>query len=168
VTATSSGVSPGAIRPAGARVPLVPPPLYYAAAFAGGMLLRGATMPLSIGGGRPATVVLGVAGLGAGIALAVAGLVEVVRHRTTIVPHHPVSTLVCTGAYRISRNPMYTGLTVGYAGATFLVGSWWPLLTLPLAVLAVRRLVIAPEERYLADRFGPAYADYRARVRRWL
>jgi protein-S-isoprenylcysteine O-methyltransferase Ste14 len=63
---------------------------------------------------------------------------------------------------------MYTGLTVGYAGATFLVGSWWPLLTLPLAVLAVRRLVIAPEERYLADRFGPAYADYRARVRRWL
>ena len=167
MTATSGGVSPGAIRPSGARVPPVPPPLYYAAAFAGGMLLRGATMPLAIGG-RPATVVLGVAGLGAGIGLAVAGLVDVVRHRTTIVPHHPVSTLVCTGAYRISRNPMYTGLTIGYGGAALLVGSWWPLLTLPLAVLAVRRLVIAPEERYLADRFGPAYADYRARVRRWL
>ena len=148
-------------------MPRVPPPLYYGAAFAGGMLLRGATIPLGIGG-RPATLVLGVAGLGAGIALSVAGIVEVVRRRTTIVPHHRVSTLVGTGAYRISRNPMYTGLAVGYGGAAFLAGSWWPLLTLPAALLAVRRLVIDPEERYLADRFGPAYADYRAQVRRWL
>ena len=38
------------------------------------------------------------------------GVRAVVRHRTTIVPHRPVATLVTTGAYRVSRNPMYTGL----------------------------------------------------------
>ncbi len=39
---------------------------------------------------------------------------------------------------------------------------------LPLALLAVRRLVIEPEENYLAERYGPIYADYRRSVRPWL
>jgi protein-S-isoprenylcysteine O-methyltransferase Ste14 len=92
----------------------------------------------------------------------------VIRHRTTIVPHHPVAALITTGAYRWSRNPMYTGLAIAYLGGALLVGSWWPAALWPLAVLAVARLVIRPEERYLTERFGQTYADYRAQVRRWL
>jgi protein-S-isoprenylcysteine O-methyltransferase Ste14 len=141
--------------------------LYYGVAFAAGMLARTATVRLAIGG-RPATAVLGGGVLAAGAALAVAGVADVVRHRTTIVPHHPVSTLITTGAYRISRNPMYTGLGIAYLGGVLLAGTWWPLATLPAALIAVRRVVIDPEERYLASQFGPAFADYRARVRRWL
>jgi protein-S-isoprenylcysteine O-methyltransferase Ste14 len=38
----------------------------------------------------------------------------------------------------------------------------------PLVILAVIKLVIEPEERYLTERFGPAYADFRRHVRRWL
>jgi protein-S-isoprenylcysteine O-methyltransferase Ste14 len=79
-----------------------------------------------------------------------------------------VSTLLTTGAYRISRNPMYTGLAIAYLGGAVLAGSWWPLATLPVALLAVRGVLIGPEERYLADQFGQTYIDYRARVRRWL
>jgi protein-S-isoprenylcysteine O-methyltransferase Ste14 len=63
---------------------------------------------------------------------------------------------------------MYTGLAVAYVGGSLLAGSWWPLLILPAVVGVVRRLAIDPEERYLADRFGAAYDDYRARVPRWL
>jgi protein-S-isoprenylcysteine O-methyltransferase Ste14 len=63
---------------------------------------------------------------------------------------------------------MYTGLAIAYLGGALLVGSAWPLVTLPLALLAVRGFVIRPEERYLADSFGQSYADYLARVRRWL
>ena len=63
---------------------------------------------------------------------------------------------------------MYAGLAIAYFGGALLAGSWWPLATLPIALVAVRRLVIDPEERYLAARFGHVYADYRARVRRWL
>ena len=103
-----------------------------------------------------------------GLALAVAGIAAVIRHRTTIVPHHPVATLVTGGAYRLSRNPMYTGLAVAYLGLALLFGSWWPLALWPLVIVAVRQLVIRPEERYLAGRFGQTYTDYQARVRRWL
>jgi protein-S-isoprenylcysteine O-methyltransferase Ste14 len=152
---------------AGAPALRVPPPLYYAAAFAAGLLLRGVSVPLPIGAGS-ATVAIGAVVLAAGAALALAGVVEVVRHHTTIVPHHAVATLVTSGAYRLSRNPMYTGLALAYLGGTALANSWWPLVTLPLALLAVWALVVVPEERYLTVHFGQAYADYRSRTRRWL
>lgn len=150
-----------------AQVLRIPPPLYYGAAFVVGLLLRGAGAPLPIGA-RPATAVVGAVVLAAGAALALAGVAGVVRHHTTIVPHRTVSTLVTTGVYRISRNPMYAGLGIAYLGGALLVGSWWPLVTLPLALLAVRGLVIAAEERHLASQFGQTYLDYQARTRRWL
>lgn len=150
----------------GARVIFIPPPLYYAAGLAVGMVANSlVALPL---GGRPATTVAGAVVAALGLALALAGIAAVIRHRTTIVPHHPVSTLVTAGAYRLSRNPMYTGLAVVYLGLALLFGSWWPLALWPLVLLAVRQLVIRPEEEYLTQRFGRPYAAYRSRVRRWL
>lgn len=63
---------------------------------------------------------------------------------------------------------MYTGLAITYLGAVLLAGTWWPLFTWLLALLAIRALVIGPEERYLTARFGHAYLNYRAHTRRWL
>jgi len=159
--------SQGASQPIGARVPGVPPPLYYGAAFAAGMLLRAASVPLPLGA-RPETRVVAVVLLASGIALALAAVIAAVWNHTTIVPHHAVSALVTTGAYRITRNPMYTGLAIAYVGGALLTDSGWPLATLPLALYAVRRLVIDPEERYLTNKFGLRYSSYQARVRRWL
>jgi protein-S-isoprenylcysteine O-methyltransferase Ste14 len=79
-----------------------------------------------------------------------------------------VAALVTSGVYRISRNPMYTGLAILVIGAAMLMGTWWPVLLLPVALLAVRQLVIVPEERYLTERFGQTYHDYHTTVRRWL
>jgi protein-S-isoprenylcysteine O-methyltransferase Ste14 len=157
------------VQPAqeGARVAPIPPPLYYAAAAALGLGLRALTVPLTIGAPE-VRVPVGAAALAAGVALAGAGVVAVARHHTTIVPHRPVAILLTTGVYRLSRNPMYAGLALGYLGAAILVGSWWPLLTLLLALLAVRLLVINPEERYLTATFGVTYDNYRRRVRRWV
>lgn len=150
----------------GARVIFIPPPLYYAAGLAGGMAINGVVaLPL---GGRPATAVAGVVVAALGLALAFAGVAAVIRHRTTIVPHRPVATLLTGGAYRLSRNPMYTGLAIAYLGLALLFGSWWPLALWPLVIVAVRHLVIRREEQYLAQRFGQAYTDYQSRVRRWL
>jgi protein-S-isoprenylcysteine O-methyltransferase Ste14 len=150
----------------GARVIPIPPPLYYAAGFAAGLLID-RLVPFPVGG-RPGTAVAGLVVGGLGLVLNVAGVAGVIRHRTTIVPHHPVATLITSGAYRWSRNPMYTGLAITYLGGALLVGSWWPIALLPLAMLAVARLAIQPEEHYLNTRFGQTYADYRTRVRRWL
>jgi|1186.fasta_scaffold23175_2 protein-S-isoprenylcysteine O-methyltransferase Ste14 len=150
----------------GADVTFIPPPLYYGAGLGLGMLLD-AMVALPVGG-PPATAVAGAAVAAAGLALNFAGVAGVIRNRTTIVPHHPVATLVRNGAYRFSRNPMYTGLGIAYLGAALLLGSWWPVALWPLVMLAVDRLVIRPEERYLSERFGQAYSDYCAHVRRWL
>jgi protein-S-isoprenylcysteine O-methyltransferase Ste14 len=144
----------------------VPPPLYYAAGLAVGMAINGVVaLPL---GGRRATAVAGAVVAALGLALAFAGVAAVIRHRTTIVPHHPVATLLTSGAYRLSRNPMYTGLAIAYLGLALLLGSWWPLVLWPLVIVAVRQLVIRPEEQYLSQRFGQTYTDYQSHVRRWL
>jgi protein-S-isoprenylcysteine O-methyltransferase Ste14 len=55
-----------------------------------------------------------------------------------------------------------------YAGIGIAADSQWILiLALPLAI-ALRYGVVAREEAYLERRFGDAYRDYKARVRRWL
>ena len=155
-----------AAAPRGARVIFIPPPLYYAAGLAGGLAINSAAaFPL---GGRPATEIAGAAVAAAGLALSFTGAAAVIRHRSTIVPHHPVTTLLTGGPYRLSRNPMYTGLAIAYLGLALLFGSWWPIVLWPLVIATVHLLVIRPEERYLTGRFGEAYTDYRARVRRWL
>jgi protein-S-isoprenylcysteine O-methyltransferase Ste14 len=63
---------------------------------------------------------------------------------------------------------MYTGLTMQYIGVSVLLRTAWPLLLLPVVLLIVFRFVIQPEERYLTDAFGTEYAEWCARVRRWL
>ncbi len=118
--------------------------------------------------GRPTSTLVGAGVLLGGLGLNLAGVATVLAHHTTIVPHRPVAKLITTGVYRVSRNPMYTGLAIMVAGAAFLAGTWWPLLTLPLALLAVTRLAIRPEEAYLTERYGSIYEDYRRSVGRWL
>ncbi len=155
---------PASARGAAVRFPL--PPLLFAVPLAAGLLVH-RVLPLPLGG-HPATTVAGVALVAGGIGFSLSGTATVLRHRTTVVPHHAVTRLVTTGPYRISRNPMYTGHVVACLGAALWAGSWWPLIVVPLSVLATLRWVIEPEEAYLAQRFGAEYHNYRSRVRRWI
>lgn len=105
-----------------------------------------------------------------GVAFSVAGIVSFRRARTTVNPIRPesASSLVCTGTYRVTRNPMYLGiLLVLVAWAVFLFSAW-ALLAVVGFVLYMNRFQIAPEERALLDIFGNEYELYKARVRRWL
>lgn len=106
----------------------------------------------------------------AGLAFSVAGLVSFRRARTTVNPTKPeaASSLVSSGIYRVTRNPMYVGLAlVLFAWAVFLA-SPWALLGLPAFMFYIGRYQIAPEERALSKLFGSEYTNYRAKVRRWL
>ena len=106
----------------------------------------------------------------AGGCIALAGVVEFRRARTTVNPLAPqrASTLVQTGIFGITRNPMYLGMLIVLAGWAVWLGSAAALLGLPLSVLLLNGLQIGPEERILRERFGQDYVDYTARVRRWL
>jgi protein-S-isoprenylcysteine O-methyltransferase Ste14 len=106
----------------------------------------------------------------AGGAVALAGDLAFRRARTTINPFRPQNTsaLVTSGVYRRTRNPMYVGLLLVVVGwCVFLCSA--PALLGPVAFVAyITRFQILPEERVLLSKFGPPYADYLGRVRRWL
>ena len=103
-----------------------------------------------------------------GLALAAAGIRNFSRATTPVPTNEPTRALVTTGIHGWSRNPIYLGLFLVYAGIAMAARSPWALiLTLPLAI-TIRRGVVAREEAYLERRFGNAYRDYKSRVRRWL
>jgi protein-S-isoprenylcysteine O-methyltransferase Ste14 len=72
------------------------------------------------------------------------------------------------GPFARSRNPLYLGLLVLSAGLGLLAASLWALVLLPVEWGLLQWGAVLPEERYLADTFGPTYDDYRRRVRQWL
>ena len=143
-----------------------PPPLIHAVAVLAGLGLTW-WRPLPLPGRWPLAVT------GALLLLAAAGITlaafrEFRRHGNPVPPHKPVNCLMCGGPFRYTRNPLYLTLALGHAGLGLLLDNGWLLLTLPPALLVVRYYVIAREEAYLRRRFGQAYLDYQARVRRWL
>ncbi len=96
------------------------------------------------------------------------GLATFHRAGTTTVPGRASARLVDWGPYRFSRNPMYVGLVLAYAGEALLLRQAWPLAFLPLVVAYVNGVVIPVEEAKLTEVFGDEYQRYRARTRRWL
>ncbi|MEO8193302.1 MAG: isoprenylcysteine carboxylmethyltransferase family protein [Gemmatimonadales bacterium] len=111
---------------------------------------------------------MGVALLAAGILLIFWGLFIFARAKTGIIPNRPATRIVDYGPYAFTRNPMYTGMTIAYLGGVLILNSVWMLILLPLVILALYRLVIQREERYLVSAFPQEYEEYRRKVRRWL
>jgi protein-S-isoprenylcysteine O-methyltransferase Ste14 len=87
---------------------------------------------------------------------------------TTRVPGQPSTTLVTSGPYRLSRNPMYVGLALAYLGEAGMLKQLGPVLVLPLTLAYLNWVVIPVEEDRLREVFGDAYDQYRAGVRRWV
>jgi protein-S-isoprenylcysteine O-methyltransferase Ste14 len=145
---------------------IAPPPLIYLGGLAFGFaleaLLPSPSLPdalaWSVGG------VLAVAGL----ALARSFFLALRRAGTPVDPYSATTTIVTTGPYRLSRNPGYLGMALGFAGIAVLFGAVWPLLALVPTLILVDRGVIAREERYLEDKFGEQYRRYKAQTRRWI
>jgi len=90
------------------------------------------------------------------------------RAKTSALPWQGDQALVATGAYKVSRNPMYAGMLLLVIGLCLGLGLILSLILIPLGALIIDRVVIRAEERYLAARFGDAYLDYCKTVRRWL
>jgi protein-S-isoprenylcysteine O-methyltransferase Ste14 len=90
------------------------------------------------------------------------------RARTAIEPWHPTTTVIQSGIYRYSRNPIYLSFCIATIGAALLIDSWWGLIAVAPLVYLLQLLVIRKEESYLQTKFGDPYRDYLRRVRRWL
>jgi protein-S-isoprenylcysteine O-methyltransferase Ste14 len=104
------------------------------------------------------------------LVFSIGGVIAFRVARTTINPVQidRASRVVTGGIYRLSRNPMYVGLTALLAG-------WAVFLSVPATgigpvvfALFTYRFQILPEERVMAAKFGREYLDYKQRVRRWV
>jgi len=148
---------------------IAPPPLIYFGFLLAGWALDARllhlqmpfelTLPVKI-----VAVALIVAGLG--LEMWAGGLFK--RAGTNVVPWSPSTALVEAGPYRFSRNPMYVGFTLVYLGLALGLESPSAVILLLPCLAVMTWGVILREERYLADRFGQSYLDYKDRVRRWL
>ena len=146
----------------------VPPPvaaLLVAVAMWGISLL---TTPFGIPAPVRAIAALALAFVGVGIA--VSGVVAFRRARTTVSPVEPdaASSLVTSGVYRFTRNPMYLGLCLVLVAWALFLSSAFAFLGPVVFVLYISRFQIVPEERALSRIFGTAFSTYQAKVRRWL
>jgi len=93
---------------------------------------------------------------------------ELLRMGQPSEPRKPTTRIVTRGLYRYSRNPMYTGLALCYAGLGVAIDKLWLLILLIPTVLIVQQLLIGPEEKYLEANFGDEFLRYKKTVRRWL
>jgi protein-S-isoprenylcysteine O-methyltransferase Ste14 len=105
-----------------------------------------------------------------GLAIVAVSLRSFARAGTTPNPVHPrkATELVTSGAYALSRNPMYVGDAVALAGLGVWLGSVPSLLLIAAFVVYIDQVQIAAEEKALTEKFGERYAAYRRQVRRWL
>lgn len=104
---------------------------------------------------------------------AIVGLMSVYaffKVKTAFTPLDPeqTNTLVIQGIYRISRNPMYLSLVLALMAWGIWLNSYFAILVIVGFMWYIDRFQIIPEERVLAKKFGQAFIDYQAKVRKWL
>ena len=104
----------------------------------------------------------------AGIVLTAWSMFEFWRHGTSLDHSTPTTTLVTSGPFRFSRNPVYVGFVLLMLGFSMSFRSLWALLLITPATFAIQRLTVSREEAYLEQEFGEDYVLYRRSVRRWL
>lgn len=126
-----------------------------------------APMGLSFGGGSVADFLGGLM-VGAGLVLMALAVYEMRRHHTTIMPHEEASTMVQSGIYSRTRNPIYLGDALLLAG---MIVNWGAVLSLPLVPIFVwwiEQRFIIPEENRLRRKFRADFARYCQKTRRWV
>lgn len=90
------------------------------------------------------------------------------RANTTVKPFQPSSTLVTSGAFSISRHPMYLGFSLLLLGIWIFMGTATPLLPVLALPILLQRVFVPVEEKMMLETFGEDYRQYSRAVRQWL
>ena len=92
------------------------------------------------------------------------------KDKTTVNPMNPeeTTTLVTTGIFSITRNPMYLGLFLSISSTILFFCSWFGIIILIFFVWYITKFQIIPEEEAMEKLFGNKYDEYRQNVRRWI
>ena len=105
-----------------------------------------------------------------GLGVSMAGILAFKHAHTTPNPRKPgsASTLVTSGVYSFTRNPMYLGILMMLIAWALFLGNALSLLFAFAFALYIHHYQIRPEERFLQEKFGADFASYKAKVRTWI
>jgi protein-S-isoprenylcysteine O-methyltransferase Ste14 len=146
---------------------MVRPPLAWGLAVIAGLALDWLAPLPFLPAGLPAGW-LGALVFALALALFAWAIVTVTRAGSNVPTSLPTTTIVESGPYRFTRNPIYLGMFLGLIGLAIAFDDLWLLVMLVPFALVIRYGVVAREEAYLERKFGDFYRGYRSRVRRWL
>ena len=106
----------------------------------------------------------------AGVLFLLPAVLSFIRHKTTVNPQSPdmATTLVTSGVFSITRNPMYVGMLIVLMAFVLWLGAVSTVLVVVAFFLMIDRVQIRGEEAALIQTFGNPFQDYAARVPRWL
>ena len=103
-----------------------------------------------------------------GFALGFPALRGMRQANTSPNPHRPTNALVRKATYQFTRNPMYLGMLISYSGLFVFFQNPWFILFLPILLWLLTNWVIITEEKYLEEKLGKEYLDFKAHIRRWI
>jgi protein-S-isoprenylcysteine O-methyltransferase Ste14 len=111
---------------------------------------------------------MGLLGAALGVAFLASALGWFRRTGQDVRPWVSTPSIISTGVYRWSRNPMYVGMALVLLAIGIGWANGWVLLAIPVVLAIVYATAIRPEEAYLEGKFGEAYRAYKRSTRRWL
>lgn len=105
-----------------------------------------------------------------GVLICALGVLQFAQHKTTVNPLQPskATSLVTTGVYKFTRNPMYLGMVTISLSVSIYFSTLLGLVFVALQYFYLTYFQIFPEERALVKLFGDEFTDYSTRVPRWL
>jgi protein-S-isoprenylcysteine O-methyltransferase Ste14 len=147
---------------------IAPPPLLTVLCIASGIVIEHfRPFPLLPGLGH-SRITICITLLFIAAALIGSAIREFKRHSEHPSPYKPTGTIMDSGIYSRTRNPIYVGFLIVVLAAAVAMNSLWIALSLVALFLLLHFGVVRPEERYLSGKFGSTYDDYRSRVPRWI
>jgi protein-S-isoprenylcysteine O-methyltransferase Ste14 len=126
-------------------------------------------VPISLPQGilRQISIPLGIVLVLLGVRVVVLARREFAHHGQPTDPGHPTSRLMRSGVFARSRNPLYLGGVIFLVGIALALNVLWAIVFLVPSLVLCHYVLIIPEERYLAAKFGTEYDEYAAAVHRW-
>jgi protein-S-isoprenylcysteine O-methyltransferase Ste14 len=157
----AAAAAPPAEKGAAVRIP---PPLVFLAAIVFGWLIPA----LDLHGYLWIRLLLGLPLLAGGLAVGLPAIRQFRRTGQDPAPWEPKSLLILVGPYRRSRNPMYVSMVMITLGVGALAARGWIGILAWVAFAVVHFSAVLPEERYLTEKFGDNYIEYKNKVMRYL
>ena len=116
------------------------------------------------------TDIISIITLFIGLIFIISAVIQFINRKTTVNPTkpHKTSTLVITGIYKITRNPMYLWMLLIIISFALYKASIISLILIPLFIFYINKFQIEPEEFQMRNKFGKEYEDYCKKVDRWI